>query len=49
MFNYPSQVLHSKFQIAAISNPPTCIGYNTYHIPFNMEAKVALQAKVNHN
>ena len=49
MFNCPSHVLHSKFQIAADTPPPPhSIGYNTDHIPLNMEAKVALQAKINH-
>ena len=50
MFNCPSQVLLSKFQIEADAPPPPpSIGYNTDHIPLNMEARVALQAKVNHN
>ena len=55
MFVCPSQVfanldrsfLHSKYHTAAAA-PAPCISYNNDHITLNIEAKVALQAKVNH-
>ena len=40
---------HVRLKIAAHATPLLPKGYNTDLIPLNMEAKVALQAKVSHN